>query len=107
MGIALKADGARTESRPHVNIEAALFFDSVGVPSTVKNISSHGALLACRHVPPIGSQVSIITDRHELWATVIWNGEDQCGVLFSQAIDRARWVSTILFTKSPAPQSVH
>ncbi|MFK4794245.1 PilZ domain-containing protein [Sphingobium sp. ZW T5_29] len=87
MGIALKHGDERRELRSQLNIDAALFFESVGVPVTIKNISSHGALLACRHLPAIGSRVSVITDRHELWATVIWVGEDRCGVLFSQVID--------------------
>lgn len=87
MGIALKHRDERKEPRSELNIDAALFFDGVGVPVTIQNISSHGALLVCRHLPPIGARISIITDRHELSATVIWIGEDRCGVLFSQVID--------------------
>lgn len=87
MGIAQKHGDERKEPRIHLDIDAALFFDGIGVPATIKNISSHGALLACRHSPPIGSQISIITDRQELLATIIWIGEDRCGVQFSQLVD--------------------
>ena len=87
MGSALKNPCERKEPRSEVNIEATLFHDGIGAPVTIKNISSYGALLGGRHVPPMGAQVTIITDRHELWATVIWTGQDRCGVLLSQPVD--------------------
>ncbi|HKY82652.1 MAG TPA: PilZ domain-containing protein [Sphingobium sp.] len=87
MGIALRHHNERREARSEVNIPATLVEEGVGTPVTIKNISSYGALLDGRSVPTIGSQVTIITDRHELWATVIWTRDGQCGVLLSQPLD--------------------
>ena len=87
MRSALQSQHARREPRVEVKLEATLFHDGIGVPVTINNISSYGALLCTRHLPPIGSQITIVTDRHELWATVIWTGEDRCGVLLSQSVD--------------------
>lgn len=87
MRSALKPQHVARETRVEIDLEAVLYHEGIGAPITISNISSYGALLCTRYVPPIGSQITIVTDRHELWATVIWTGEDRCGVLLSQSVD--------------------
>jgi hypothetical protein len=79
----------RAEPRFAANIEAVIFCDGFATPATIKNISAHGFLLECRHVPQIDSRVSIITDRAEMDAIVIWTGDDRYGVQLSSPIDPA------------------
>ncbi len=66
-------------------MEAAVFHDGFGVPARIKNISSFGALLAGKHVPPVGSHISLMTKDFEVSATVVWIGADRYGVLFDHA----------------------
>lgn len=92
MRIALRQCEERVELRHEANIPATLFHDGVGVPATIKNISSYGAMLSVQYAPPLGSQVSIITDGRELLATIIWARDDKCGVLLNYSVDPADWL---------------
>jgi hypothetical protein len=84
MPIAPKILDERSEPRAEVHLDAAIFFDGIGVPVTIKNISTHGVMLIGRHVPPGGTQVSVMTAQYVLRGVVQWIGEEQYGVLLDE-----------------------
>lgn len=77
----------RRESRFVANAPATLLWDGVSSPVTILNISVYGALLGGAHVPPVGARVTLIGDHLEICGTVIWQGDDRCGLLLSRAVD--------------------
>lgn len=84
MAIAPQKLDDRSEPRSEIYLDAAVFFDGIGVPVTIKNISTHGVMLAGRHVPPIGTHVSVMTAQYVLQGVVQWIGEEQYGVLLDE-----------------------
>ncbi|CAN5156805.1 hypothetical protein BH10PSE13_BH10PSE13_02960 [soil metagenome] len=77
----------RSDQRHSLDIEAFLYFDGIGEPVLLKNISHYGALLEGRYFPPVGTMVELIADGLEVAASVIWLGPDQCGVLLSHEVE--------------------
>jgi hypothetical protein len=84
MPIAPKVLDERGEPRLDVYLDAAIFFEGIGVPVTIKNISTHGVMLTGKHVPPVGTHVSVMTAQYVLRGTVQWIGEEQYGVLLDE-----------------------
>ncbi|WP_420145064.1 PilZ domain-containing protein [Sphingobium sp.] len=77
----------RRENRYSAEIEAILSWDGVSQSVTIRNISVYGALLTGIWMPPIGEWVTLIAQGLEVCGTVIWEGPDRCGLLFSRPVD--------------------
>ena len=77
----------RRERRYHADIPSILVWDGMRQSVTIRNISAYGALLRGAYLPPVGTQVTLIADRIEIWATVIWSRQDQCGLILSGQIE--------------------
>lgn len=77
----------RSDQRHSLDIAAFLYFEGIGEPVLIKNISPYGALLEGRYFPPVGSRVELIAEGLEVGASVIWLGPDRCGVLLNHEIE--------------------
>jgi len=77
----------RSDPRHSLDIEAFLYFEGVGEPVIIKNISHFGAMLEGRYFPPVGSSVELIAVGLEVPASLIWLGPDQCGLLLSHEVE--------------------
>lgn len=86
-GIRRRRSEQRREPRYVAEIESLLFYEGVGEPVIIRNLSSYGALLHGRSFPPINSQVTLITEDREFLATVIWLGPDKCGLLLGAPVE--------------------
>lgn len=77
----------RRESRYDAEVEATLNWDGISQPVKIRNISIYGALLTGTWLPAVGEWVTLIAQGLEVCGTVIWDGPDRCGLLFSHPVD--------------------
>jgi hypothetical protein len=77
----------RRESRYIANAPATLLWDGITEPVTIDNVSSYGALVRGLYLPPVAARVTLIADHLEVCGTVIWRGDERCGLLLSRAVD--------------------
>ena len=97
----------RRESRFVANAPATLLWDGVSEPVTILNISVFGALLDSAYVPSVGARVTLIGDHLEVCGTVIWQGEDRCGLLFSRAVDPLAVIQEPFVRTTEPPITLH
>ncbi|RYM06428.1 PilZ domain-containing protein [Sphingobium cupriresistens] len=101
----------RKEPRYAADIKSVLIWEGMREPVTIRNISAYGALLEGFHFPPINTRITLITDKMEVCATVIWRGADRCGLLLTSPIEplevlRERPIRTVENTRTP-PITLH
>jgi len=53
----------------------------------VENVSTTGARVRGRHLPPIGKQVLIWMEGLDVLGSVAWANKDECGVRFDASLD--------------------
>ena len=74
--------GQRGFARVELNILAVATFPGGRQRCTIQNLSASGARLALSAPPPIGTLVSLLIDRLEVFGTVVWAIDGQCGIGF-------------------------
>ncbi|SEJ96172.1 PilZ domain-containing protein [Sphingobium sp. AP50] len=82
----------REHSRQSVNVPCTVFWKGLYEYATIQNISLYGAQLEGFEFPPVGTSISIQVDRLEVCATIIWCGENRCGVLLAHGLDPAAFI---------------
>lgn len=75
------------DERYSLDIPGCLFFNGIGEPVIIKNISPFGTLLEGRYFPDIGERVELIATGLDVTGTVIWHGPDKCGLLLSREVE--------------------
>lgn len=94
----------RSNPRYITLIQSRLLWDGISQPATIQNISSYGALLHCKCLPPVGTRVSLIAEGFEIIGTAIWTGPDRCGVLFSRTVEPLNIITERpIRTRDPIP----
>jgi hypothetical protein len=82
----------REHSRHSVDMACTIFWKGLYEYATIENISLYGAQLAGFDFPPVGTAISIQVNQLEICATIIWCGENRCGVLLDHGLDPGAFI---------------
>jgi hypothetical protein len=81
------AAGKRSAKRARVLLAARLGTPSGEIDCRLRDLSQKGALVECRQVPPVGSEVVFNRGATSVPARVAWVGSDRAGLEFAYMID--------------------
>ena len=77
-----KPGGHRRAVRDDAMIRVAMMTLTETVGVDLLDLSTSGARLRGRDLPPPGEEVIVLLGRLEAFGSVVWRDEDQCGILF-------------------------
>jgi hypothetical protein len=101
--------GKRTTRRSRVLLAARLRTQYGDIDARLRDLSQKGALIECRDVPPVGTQLIFIRGGISVPARVAWVGRNRLGLEFVEMIDEGE-VLVQLGGRAPAsvsaPQAV-
>jgi hypothetical protein len=80
--------GKRDAKRARVLLAARLKTSFGDVEARLRDLSRKGALLECKKVPPVGSEVIFTRGTLAVPARVAWTGENRVGLEFDCMIDQ-------------------
>ncbi len=78
--------GRRRNVRQTVILAAAALTIDRSRTVLVEDVSSEGAKLRGRDLPGKGSQILFKLGQWEVFASVVWNGRDECGITFDEPL---------------------
>jgi hypothetical protein len=78
---------ARSAPRFPTKMEAVLRVGQERVPIVIGDISRTGALVCGPMLPIRGQRVALVARGLEVTATVVWSGNESCGLSFHAAVD--------------------
>jgi hypothetical protein len=79
--------GKRSGKRARVLLSARIETDSGEIEARLRDLSQKGALLECKRVPVVGSEVVFARGATRVPARVAWAGSDRIGLEFHHEID--------------------
>jgi hypothetical protein len=79
--------GKRSGKRARVLLSARIETDSGEIEARLRDLSQKGALLECKRVPIVGSEVVFARGATRVPARVAWAGSDRIGLEFHHEID--------------------
>lgn len=82
----------RKERRQSASISCTVLWDGLYEYATIRDISIYGAQLEGFCFPPVGTRISIIAEGLEICATIIWLGDNKCGVLLAREVDPVAFI---------------
>jgi hypothetical protein len=78
---------SRSAPRFPTKLEAVLRVGQDRVPIVIGDISRTGALVCGPMLPVRGQRVALVAQGLEVKATVVWSGDQSCGLSFHAAVD--------------------
>lgn len=82
--------GRRRNVRQDVVLAASALTIDRSRTVLVEDVSAEGAKLRGRDLPGKGSQILFQLGKWEVFASVVWNGRDECGITFDERLDEER-----------------
>ena len=79
--------GQRQAKRARVLLAAKLQTASGEIEARLRDLSRKGALVECRSVPPVGTEVVFSRGSTSIPARIAWTGSDRVGLEFAYMID--------------------
>ena len=79
--------GKRKAKRARVLLAAKLQTASGEIDARLRDLSRKGALVECRDVPPVGTELVFSRGSTSIPARVAWTGADRVGLEFAYMID--------------------
>jgi PilZ domain len=79
--------GKRQAKRARVLLAAKLQTASGEIDARLRDLSRKGALVECRNVPPVGTELVFNRGSTSIPARVAWTGADRVGLEFAYMID--------------------
>jgi hypothetical protein len=98
------AGSKRSARRARVLLAARLETDTGEIEARLRDLSQKGALVECRQVPPVGSEVVFVRGSTRVPARVAWAGTDRIGLEFHHEIDEHEVF--VQLGKRPPPKPV-
>ncbi|WCP13348.1 hypothetical protein sphantq_01775 [Sphingobium sp. AntQ-1] len=77
----------RLSPRESANVPCIVNWSGMYEFATIKNMSIYGAQLEGFNFPPAGTAVTIVVDKVEICASIIWVDGAKCGVLLAHDED--------------------
>ena len=81
------AGSKRTAKRARVLLAARLETDTGEIEARLRDLSQKGALVECKDVPPVGSEVVFVRGATRVHARVAWATASRVGLEFEREID--------------------
>ncbi|MDO7844320.1 PilZ domain-containing protein [Sphingomonas immobilis] len=75
------------EPRQQVLLPARMRWDGPWVEGQVRNVSTHGLMVAANTLPPRGTYVEVLVGSLSITARAMWTGPDGCGLRSRNAIE--------------------
>lgn len=94
--------GKRTAKRARVLLAARLETARGEIDARLRDLSQKGALIECKEVPPVGSEIVFVRGATRVPARVAWAGKGRIGLEFHNEIDEQE----VLIHIGKAPQPV-
>jgi len=79
--------GKRQAKRARVLLAAKLQTANGEIDARLRDLSRKGALVECRNVPPVGTELVFSRGSTSIPARVAWSGSDRVGLEFAYMID--------------------
>ena len=79
--------GKRQAKRARVLLAAKLQTENGEIDARLRDLSRKGALVECRNVPPVGTELVFNRGSTSIPARVAWTGADRVGLEFAYMID--------------------
>lgn len=79
--------GQRQAKRARVLLAAKLRTEAGEIDARLRDLSRKGALVECREVPPVGTELIFSRGSTNIPARVAWAGADRIGLEFAYMID--------------------
>lgn len=92
MAAAASNSDMRREDRAKTLLSATAVISNRTEKTTIRNISSAGALLHSSQTPPVGTTLLLRRGEAAAAAEVVWNSSDTYGIRFTHKIDLELWV---------------
>ena len=77
----------RQNPRTSIDVPCTVFWSGLYEYAAIRNISIYGAQLEGFAFPPVGTAITIVADRVEICASIIWVNGERCGVLLAHDVD--------------------
>jgi len=77
----------RTDNREQVALAGSAMALTRSRSIIVSDLSSEGAGLDGRDLPPPGEEVLVVIGSRDAFAKVVWRRDDHCGVRFDEALE--------------------
>ena len=82
----------RRNPRVTANVPCTVNWSGLYEFATIRNMSIYGAQLDGFEFPPAGTAVTIVVNRVEICASIIWADGEICGVLLAHNVDPAAFI---------------
>lgn len=82
----------RRSPRETANVPCTVNWSGLYEFATIRNMSIYGAQLDGFEFPPAGTAVTIVVNRVEICASIIWADGEICGVLLAHNVDPAAFI---------------
>ncbi len=82
----------RCSPREPANISCTVSWSGLYEFALIRNMSIYGAQLEGFDFPPAGTAITIVVDRVEICASIIWADGERCGVLLEHGVDPAAFI---------------
>jgi hypothetical protein len=96
--------GKRKAKRARVLLAAKLQTESGEIEARLRDLSRKGALVECRSVPPVGTEVVFNRGNTSIPARIAWTAADRVGLEFAYMIDEQEVLVQLKRTSSDQNQ---
>ena len=96
--------GKRKAKRARVLLAAKLQTPAGEIDARLRDLSRKGALVECREVPPVGTELVFNRGSTSIPARVAWTGSDRVGLEFAYMIDEHEVLVQLTRTSSDQNQ---